>query len=1017
MLLEQSRVFGGGHGLSRGCPCHLAGRSLRPSRPSLARRKPHSAILAALGFLRRSIGTGNPSRCASRVCELLVRVLFLLALFGVGTVAFAAPSYEQEVAPILRTYCAGCHNDRDAEAEFSVERFATLKRGGAGEGEAIAPGDPAGSVLTQRIESTDADHMPPPDQPQMPAAELATLKAWIAAGATPPASDTSILETLVVPTLPASSGPRPVTAAAVTADGSRLAVGTGNGVDIFRLEAGRPVGKPVVSIADGPGVVKALHFNRDGTRLVVAGGITGLRGVAEIRDAATGSLVMAFGGHRDVIYDAELSPDEATLATAGYDRSVNLWNVADGSLQRSIKGHNAAVFDLAWHPSGKVVASASADETVKLWRVSDGVRLDTLGQPQGEVACVAFTRDGSHVIAAGRDKRIHLWRIVSLDAPAINPPVQSRFAHEAPVVAMVLSADGSQLITAAEDRSLSVWSVPALQLVGEYPRQPDLVSVALPLAEGVVVGRMDGSLDTLASAALPAAKTRGEELATASPEPMRREMPEDESGKQSKAASTAVEEHESNDEPTMAQQVAASSVITGMIGRPGDVDCFRFPARQGEMIVLEVDAARSKSQLDSKLEVLDAAGQPVERVVLQAVRDSWFTFRGKNSTEVGDFRLHNWEEMELDEYLYAGGEVVRLWLYPRGPDSGFMVYPGEGTRHTFFGTSAITHALGEPAWVVRPLAQGAEPEANGLPVFRLWYENDDESTARLGRDSLIAFTPPADGDYIVRVSDVRGFGAGGDPQAYRYTLSLRPPQPRFTVAIEGKNPKFGPDGCKELTFRAERIDGFDGLIQIEVEGLPPGFTFHGPIEIEAGQRRARGVLSAAADATDPDETAEQQVRVRAVAEIDGREVVQELGTLGEITVGDPPKFTAAIVPAVGSSLVERDGEPIELTIRPGETITAKVRIDRRDFKERVEFGRDTAADRNLPHGVFVDNLGLSGLLVVEGESEREFFLTAAPKTQPGRRLIHLWTGAGGGQATLPVWLNVVAGDATASTNQ
>jgi len=48
-------------GMGRDCPCHLTGRSLRPSWPSLTRRKPRFAILAALGFLRRSIGMGNPS--------------------------------------------------------------------------------------------------------------------------------------------------------------------------------------------------------------------------------------------------------------------------------------------------------------------------------------------------------------------------------------------------------------------------------------------------------------------------------------------------------------------------------------------------------------------------------------------------------------------------------------------------------------------------------------------------------------------------------------------------------------------------------------------------------------------------------------------------------------------------------------------------------------------------------------------------------------------------------------------
>ena len=44
----------------RGCPCRIAGRSLRPSRPPVTRGKPRSAILAALGFPRRLHGTGNP---------------------------------------------------------------------------------------------------------------------------------------------------------------------------------------------------------------------------------------------------------------------------------------------------------------------------------------------------------------------------------------------------------------------------------------------------------------------------------------------------------------------------------------------------------------------------------------------------------------------------------------------------------------------------------------------------------------------------------------------------------------------------------------------------------------------------------------------------------------------------------------------------------------------------------------------------------------------------------------------
>ena len=931
------------------------------------------------------------------------KVLAILSIVSLAVPAVAAPAYEQEIAPILRTYCSGCHNDREAESGFSVERFASLRKGGDGAGDPIAPGDAAASVMIKRIKSEDADHMPPADEPQLPAADLATLAAWIAAGAPGPALDASILETLSVPALTPYAGAKPVTALAVAPDGTRLAVARGRAVEIVALENGLPAPQPLLTFSDLPGKVAAVHFTRDGARLVIAAGIVGLRGVAEIRDVATGKVLQSFAGHRDLLYDAELSPDETTLATAGYDRSIKLWNAADGTLLRSIDVHNGAVYDLAWHPSGKLLGSASADETIKLWRASDGVRLDTLSQPQGEMTGVAFTPDGSRVIGVGRDKRIHLWKLVSLDAPAINPPVHARFAHEAPIVAVALSADGARIVTTAEDRSLKAWSLPDLTIEAELPRQADLVAAVVPGADGrFLVGRMDGALDAIGVAAAARGPAPSTSVATRAPAAS--------DGAVADAKLADVAEADPNDTSARAQPVTLPVAVKGAIGGPGDTDCFRFSAKAGVPLVLEVLAAKAKpaSKLDSRIEVLDAQGRPVEQVVLQAVRDSWFTFRGKNSSQVDDFRVQNWEEMELDQYLYANGEVVKLWLYPRGPDSGFLVYPGAGARHTFFQTSAVTHAMGEPAWIVEPLPPGAAPVPNGLPTFRLFYENDDEPTRRLGTDSQLMFTPPADGDYVARVTDVRGFGGPAD---FHYTLTIRSPRPSFRVTVDGENPKVSPGSARELTFKATRNEGFDGPIRIEIDGLPAGFTFHGPIEIEAGQSDAIGVLSAAADAVAPDEAADKAVKVRAVATVAGQEMVRDLGTLGDIQLADKPKLTVAIVPAENGDGSDLRGEnrsrPYVFTIRPGQTISAKAKVVRHDFKERVDFGRDGQADRNLPHGVYIDNLGLNGLLIVEGQDEREFFITAAPKAPPGRRPFHLRAAPDGGQASLPAMIEVL----------
>jgi hypothetical protein len=94
------------------------------------------------------------------------------------------------------------------------------------------------------------------------------------------------------------------------------------------------------------------------------------------------------------------------------------------------------------------------------------------------------------------------------------------------------------------------------------------------------------------------------------------------------------------------------------------------------------------------------------------------------------------------------------------------------------------------------------------------------------------------------------------------------------------------------------------------------------------------------------------------------------------------------------------------TIHPGETITARVIATRHDFAPRISFGNEDSG-RNLPYAVFVDNIGLNGLMIVEGQTEREFFITASPVARPGRRLFHLRASDDGGQCSLPAVLEVL----------
>ena len=180
---------------------------------------------------------------------------------------------------------------------------------------------------------------------------------------------------------------------------------------------------------------------------------------------------------------------------------------------------------------------------------------------------------------------------------------------------------------------------------------------------------------------------------------------------------------------------------------------------------------------------------PMPRVLLQAVRDSNVTFRGIDGN-TRDCRLTNWEEMQLNQFVYLNGEVVKLFRSPRGPDSGFLFYEGDGgKRRCYFDTSATVHAVEEPCFIVEPHAPGTKLISTpACRSFTLNYANDDDGERRLGSDSRLSFTAPADGAYVVRVRDARGYS--GDRFSYR--LTVRPPEPGFNVSLGGTNRKLPP---------------------------------------------------------------------------------------------------------------------------------------------------------------------------------------------------------------------------------
>lgn len=918
----------------------------------------------------------------SRIVQSLLATFGLIWIVAAAPASAAPPDFVKDVQPLLTKYCAGCHNAADAAdyGQFATDGFAALMKGGE-HGAVVVPGKVDESRLIRLIERKEDPAMPPDDEPAPSTAEVEILKAWIAAGAKGPTGDSTPM--LDVPKIePTVAVRRPVHSAAWSPDGTVLAVGRYRSVELLDSNL-----RPIEAIEGLEGQVNVVRFLPDG-KIFAAGGEPGLAGQVGVWDRHSGQPVWKKQAHHDAVTAGATSSDGMLLATGSYDQTIIVWNTATGEQKATLTGHNGAIFGLAFHPQRPVLASASGDRTIKLWDAATGARLDTLTEPTKEQTAIAFSPDGTHLAAAGADSRIRVWTFS--DGTAGTTSIRlSHFAHEGPIVSLSYAAGGALLLTSSEDKTVKVWGANTLTQATDPAPQPDWVAAIAASPGQVAIGRLDGSVATfpLPADVVPIGQESVAQTAVVAtkPVPMPSEQP----------MPAAVAEAEPNDEPATAGTLSLPGEVTGVLkaneGTTEDSDCYRFVAKAGDVWVFETNAARAGSPADTKFDVLSADGRPVERMLLRATRNSAVNFRGFSPVNPG-LRVDYWEEMELNEFMYLSGEVCRIFRMPQGPDSDMQLYSINGQRRSYFDTTPVAHALGEAVYIVTPHAPGTALPANGLPVFRLPFENDDDSERKLGRDSKLTFTVPTDGEYVVRVRDVRG-ASGPD---FKYSLTARQPRPDFNFSIAEKERKLNPGSGQRLSLKVDRIDGFDGPVRVDFDNLPAGLSVSSPVVIEDGHAEARAVLSAAPDAATPSEDAIKAIRITATAAPTGMPVTKTLAPPGKITVGEKPKIIAKLTPLGGAN---------EIVLEPGGTARALLHIERNGYDGELNFEVD-----NLPHGVIVDHIGLSGVLIRTDEDEREVEFKCAKWVPATTRQIFAVGKGQGDPASLPVKLQVVGED-------
>jgi WD40 repeat protein len=127
------------------------------------------------------------------------------------------------------------------------------------------------------------------------------------------------------------------------------------------------------------------------------------------------AALFTYEQHEDV-YCVKFSPDSRTLASAGRDRTVKLWDMKTTKERATLKGHQDKVSCIGFSPDGTTLASASGDGTVKLWGATSGKELAAF-KGKGlarEVSSVAFSPNGEMLAWGGcGGETIKLWDLPS----------------------------------------------------------------------------------------------------------------------------------------------------------------------------------------------------------------------------------------------------------------------------------------------------------------------------------------------------------------------------------------------------------------------------------------------------------------------------------------------------------------------------------------------------------------------------------------------------------------------------
>lgn len=158
------------------------------------------------------------------------------------------------------------------------------------------------------------------------------------------------------------------------------------------------------------------------------------------------------------ISSVAVSPIAANIfASTNPDHTIDIWSTnLDGQHQKelSLSGHNQTISQIKYSPDGQLIATAGWDKTIKLWNSQTGELVNTLPGHQAAINTLVFSPDNQTIIAGTEDNNIYIWNIQN--KPKI---VKKIAAHDDSIKAITISNDNQIIASAGYDNQIKLWTI------------------------------------------------------------------------------------------------------------------------------------------------------------------------------------------------------------------------------------------------------------------------------------------------------------------------------------------------------------------------------------------------------------------------------------------------------------------------------------------------------------------------------------------------------------------------------